>query len=331
MASTHQSSAAAALKQSSPERALDAFSKPRTKLLAALRKPTAESSESEADSENESSASEDESPAITTVSNPLKTSRPQVDTDQANDLDESDGEDAYELMKKRLAANKTLPAVEAVPQQAQQTTQAAATIESSDDEDAMPVRAKVRRPVAKTTKTASPDASPSPNARLRSTTPGLFVTPDPSPAKKKYRSSVNAGSDSETSQLSQNDDLQERVRRIREERLAKQQEQEAQPTKPKKTTRRRNSDSGSDTDDDSNSGRGHNEDEESFLQQWRESRRRELESEASRTVRNRRTSPSVRVYGRLDEVDAMGYLDAIEKVGRETVVVVFVYDHEVSC
>ncbi|KAJ3464082.1 hypothetical protein MRS44_008868 [Fusarium solani] len=69
-------------------------------------------------------------------------------------------------------------------------------------------------------------------------------------------------------------------------------------------------------------------DEESFLQQWRESRRRELESEANRAVRNRRTSPSVRIYGRLDEVDALGYLDAIEKVGRETTVVVFVYDHE---
>lgn len=71
-------------------------------------------------------------------------------------------------------------------------------------------------------------------------------------------------------------------------------------------------------------------DEESFLQQWRESRRRELESETrGSAVRNRRTSPSVRLYGRLDEVDAMGYLDAIEKVGRETIVVVFVYDHEV--
>lgn len=70
-------------------------------------------------------------------------------------------------------------------------------------------------------------------------------------------------------------------------------------------------------------------DEETFLAQWRESRRRELESEASRSVRNRRTSPSVRIYGRLDEVDALGYLDAIEKVGRETTVVVFVYDHEV--
>ena len=70
-------------------------------------------------------------------------------------------------------------------------------------------------------------------------------------------------------------------------------------------------------------------DEEAFLQQWRESRRRELETETSRSIRNRRTSPSVRVYGRMDEVDALGYLDAIEKVGRETVVVVFVYDHEV--
>jgi hypothetical protein len=70
-------------------------------------------------------------------------------------------------------------------------------------------------------------------------------------------------------------------------------------------------------------------DEESFLQQWRESRRRELEAEGKPSVRNRRTSPSVRIYGRMDEVDALGYLDAIEKVGRETVVVVFVYDHEV--
>ncbi|KAF5018520.1 hypothetical protein F66182_9491 [Fusarium sp. NRRL 66182] len=69
-------------------------------------------------------------------------------------------------------------------------------------------------------------------------------------------------------------------------------------------------------------------DEEAFLAEWRDTRRRELESEANRAVRNRRTSPSVRIYGRLDEVDALGYLDAIEKVGRETTVVVFVYDHE---
>ncbi|KAI8628568.1 thioredoxin-like protein [Xylariaceae sp. FL1651] len=69
-------------------------------------------------------------------------------------------------------------------------------------------------------------------------------------------------------------------------------------------------------------------DEESFLQQWREARRLELENEAKNNVRSRRTSPSPRIFGRFDTVDALGYLDAIEKVGRETVVVVFVYDHE---
>lgn len=72
-------------------------------------------------------------------------------------------------------------------------------------------------------------------------------------------------------------------------------------------------------------------DEAAFLEQWRESRRRELEADTAKgnSVRNRRTSPSVRTYGRLDEVDALGYLDAIEKVGRETVVVVVVTDSEV--
>lgn len=71
------------------------------------------------------------------------------------------------------------------------------------------------------------------------------------------------------------------------------------------------------------------EEEESFLRQWRESRRRELESEDRSRVRNRRTSPSVRTYGRFEEVDALGYLDAIEKVSRDTTVVVFVHDPEV--
>ncbi|KAI1326014.1 thioredoxin-like protein [Xylariaceae sp. FL0255] len=70
-------------------------------------------------------------------------------------------------------------------------------------------------------------------------------------------------------------------------------------------------------------------DEEAFLQQWRDARRIELENEMKNNgVRSRRTSPSPRIFGRLDSVDALGYLDAIEKVGRETVVVVFVYDHE---
>ncbi|CAL3969247.1 hypothetical protein PZA11_006157 [Diplocarpon coronariae] len=67
--------------------------------------------------------------------------------------------------------------------------------------------------------------------------------------------------------------------------------------------------------------------EEEFVERWREQRREELRREGS-GIRTRRTSPSVRRYGRFDEVDALGYLDAIEKVTRETVVVVFVYDPE---
>jgi hypothetical protein len=91
----------------------------------------------------------------------------------------------------------------------------------------------------------------------------------------------------------------------------------------------RHNDRSSDLDSDGSA--AEDPDEEAFLEQWRESRRRELEADSAKgTIRNRRTSPSVRIYGRLDEVDALGYLDAIEKVGRETVVVVFVTDNEVS-
>jgi hypothetical protein len=82
-----------------------------------------------------------------------------------------------------------------------------------------------------------------------------------------------------------------------------------------------NKDGGSDVDSAS--------DDEEFLERWRQQRREEMQNEG-KDIRNRRTSPSVRRYGRFDEVDAMGYLDAIEKVGRETVVVVFVYDDAVS-
>ncbi|KAH8790192.1 putative Phosducin-like protein [Hyaloscypha finlandica] len=74
-------------------------------------------------------------------------------------------------------------------------------------------------------------------------------------------------------------------------------------------------------------GEGSASEEEEFIERWRQQRRQELSTIGS-DIRNRRTSPSVRRYGRFDEVDALGYLDAIEKVTRDTIVVVFVYDHE---
>jgi hypothetical protein len=69
--------------------------------------------------------------------------------------------------------------------------------------------------------------------------------------------------------------------------------------------------------------------EEGFLQKWREARLRELQNAGER-IRSRTTSPSRRIYGTLPSVDGEGYLDALEKVPRDTVVVVFIYDHAVS-
>ncbi|KAM5448409.1 hypothetical protein MaudCBS49596_005499 [Microsporum audouinii] len=63
--------------------------------------------------------------------------------------------------------------------------------------------------------------------------------------------------------------------------------------------------------------------DERFMRQWREARMQELQNKATRRV-----SPSKRRYGTVDTVDATGYLDAIEKVTPDTVVVVCIYDPE---
>ena len=63
--------------------------------------------------------------------------------------------------------------------------------------------------------------------------------------------------------------------------------------------------------------------DEEFMQKWRQSRMQEL-SEGKRRI-----SPNKRTYGRVDVVDANGYLDAVEKVTSDTVVVVCIYDLEV--
>ncbi|KAF2425702.1 thioredoxin-like protein [Tothia fuscella] len=66
------------------------------------------------------------------------------------------------------------------------------------------------------------------------------------------------------------------------------------------------------------------EDEDGFLARWRERRLKEL----SDRKYGRNSSPgSRRIWGSLTKVDAEGYLDAIEQVGKGTVVVVFIYDH----
>ncbi|ORY03233.1 thioredoxin-like protein [Clohesyomyces aquaticus] len=65
--------------------------------------------------------------------------------------------------------------------------------------------------------------------------------------------------------------------------------------------------------------------EEGFMKRWRESRLRELQN-AGQRIRSRTTSPSKRIYGSLPTVDGDGFLDAIERVSRDTVVVVLIFD-----
>ncbi|KAI9875371.1 MAG: hypothetical protein M1830_008574 [Pleopsidium flavum] len=66
-------------------------------------------------------------------------------------------------------------------------------------------------------------------------------------------------------------------------------------------------------------------DDEEFVRSWRQNRMNELQD-----PRTRRVSPSKRKYGSLELVDAVGYLDAVEKVSAEAVVVVCIYDDESS-
>jgi hypothetical protein len=65
-------------------------------------------------------------------------------------------------------------------------------------------------------------------------------------------------------------------------------------------------------------------DEEDFMRQWREKRLAELAAAGS--AAQRRQSPSKRVWGTFDDVDANGYLDAVEKVPDDAIVVVCIYD-----
>lgn len=70
-------------------------------------------------------------------------------------------------------------------------------------------------------------------------------------------------------------------------------------------------------------------DDDEFMKTWRAKRFEQLSS-INQETRTRRQSPSQRRYGSLMTVDPAGYLDAIEKVPLDTVVVVLIYDDEVS-
>ncbi|KAI9718403.1 MAG: hypothetical protein M1812_004124 [Candelaria pacifica] len=68
------------------------------------------------------------------------------------------------------------------------------------------------------------------------------------------------------------------------------------------------------------------EDDEAFMRTWRQSRLAQLNVRPEPP--RRKSSPSKRSYGWLETVDAIGYLDAVEKVPADTVVVVCIYDKQ---
>lgn len=70
----------------------------------------------------------------------------------------------------------------------------------------------------------------------------------------------------------------------------------------------------------------HESDEEEFMRKWRQNRLQELTERTNASIR--RKSPSQRTWGTVEDVDANGYLDAIEKVKDDVIVVVCISDPE---
>ena len=204
-----------------PTCASNAHTKPRTKLLTALRKPTSsDSSDSSADSASDASdvESKTSTPRKRLFKAPTPRARTQTPEEEEEEEEEIDAESAYMRMKQRLAAEK-----ETQEQQAQKPEPVQAPALSSDEEASMPVRKLIRKSTSAQQQRPSPRASPSPSVRSCLSSPGLFVSPGPSPARQ------TTGSDSEeSSQRASAANLQERVKRIRAERLAKQQQEAAQ-------------------------------------------------------------------------------------------------------
>ncbi|KAH6633592.1 MRC1-like domain-containing protein [Boeremia exigua] len=217
-------------------------SRPRTKLLAALRKTeSGDSSESSTDSASDVSDSEG---VLHSNTRSLSGPRHQPSTQTSDAEEEVDAESAYQRMKQRLAAEK-----ETQEQQAQKSVPVLALALESDEEASIPIRKPARRSITEKQRLSSPRKSPSPNVRSRQSSPGLFVSPGPSPAKS--RSPVGTSANYESDQSSQRasaTDLQERVKRIRAERLAKQKEETAQLAQQKTSKRSSGRDDGSDTD-----------------------------------------------------------------------------------
>ncbi|KAF2690114.1 hypothetical protein K458DRAFT_399493 [Lentithecium fluviatile CBS 122367] len=192
-------------------------------LLSRLRAESDDSSESDEEVSNQ---------AIERAKQRLMLTKP-VDILSSEDEDDGDDEGAYERMRKQLMASTSQQ--EPQKERTNEHEQKAHTIfSSSEDEDEAPVPAnRARRLQSRRERTASPPTSPALSARSRRSSPGLFVTPNASPASKRTQNLFSTENDT---QSTHNADFDERVKRIRAERLAMQ-KQKREEQKRAKTTR----------------------------------------------------------------------------------------------
>lgn len=68
-----------------------------------------------------------------------------------------------------------------------------------------------------------------------------------------------------------------------------------------------------------------------FMARWRQSRIKDMQQSGSRESKMHLNGKSRNAYGGIATVDGEGYLDAVDKSGTDTVVVVYIYDEYVSC
>ncbi|CAI6314881.1 unnamed protein product [Periconia digitata] len=141
-----------------------------------------------------------------------------ISSDEESEDEADAGEDAYERMKKQLAAKQ------ADSSTIEESTPKAKTpaVVSSDEEEDVPIRTAAARRIrpAKESRSSAP-TSPASSIRSRRSSPGLFVTPNASPVKSRVRSpdAIDDDSDQSTSPV-HNADFNDRVKRIRAERVA---------------------------------------------------------------------------------------------------------------
>jgi mediator of replication checkpoint protein 1 len=194
------------------------------RLLSRLQVESEDSSESDEEASNR---------AAERAKQRLMLTKP-IDILSSDDEDEGDDEGAYERMRKQLLAAPAKQQASNEPAQEQKNTARIIT-SSSEDEDDAPVQAnRTRRLHLRRERTVSPPKSPSSSVLSRRSSPGLFVTPNASPAPKRTQHISPA---EHNAQPIHNADFNERVERIRAERLAKQ-KQKREEQKRAKITRR---------------------------------------------------------------------------------------------